>query len=283
MSEAVKDLLKLKHIPFNISGKDYLIKCLNPEHTDTNPSCRVDKITGVTHCFSCGFKTNLFKFYGILTNNTSVRIAKLKEKLRVLSELSLGVPLPEGHKPWTTKFRGISVETLKHFGAFSTDKEPDLEDRIVFPISDITGKTVVFQGRHALSDGQPKYVFFPKERPVPLYPSMLSNKSTSIVLVEGIFDLLNLYDKGMRNVVCTFGTSKLYKDTADKLLAYKVMGVEKIFILYDGDTAGREAAAKLKPLIEEANYIVEVINLPDGDDPGNLNQEYVDSLIEYTK
>jgi DNA primase len=283
MSETVKDLLKLKNIPFNQSGQDYLVKCLNPEHNDSNPSCRIDKVTGVTHCFSCGFKTNIFKFFGILSNNTSVRIAKLKEKIRQLSEQSNGLELPEGAKPWTSKFRGISVDTLKYYEAFYTDREPDLEDRIVFPVKDITGKIVVFQARHTLSDGQPKYVFFPKERPAPLYPALLPERSSSLVLVEGIFDLINLYDKGLKNAVCTFGTSKLYKDTASKLLTYKVMGVEKIFILYDGDDAGREAAKKLKPLIEEAEFITEIISLPDDMDPGSLDQEYVDSLIEYTR
>ena len=34
------------------------------------------------------------------------------------------------------------------------------------------------------------------------------------------------------------------------------MGVQKVFILYDGDTAGRDAAKKIKPLIEEAGFAV---------------------------
>ena len=48
-----EDLLKEKGIPYQLSGKDVKIICLNPEHDDTNPSLRVDRITGVMHCFSC--------------------------------------------------------------------------------------------------------------------------------------------------------------------------------------------------------------------------------------
>jgi DNA primase len=95
--------------------------------------------------------------------------------------------------------------------------------------------------------------------------------------------MLNCYDKGLRNVICTFGTSKLLNETGQKLLSYKIMGVEKIFVLYDGDAAGREAAKKIKPLIETAGFLVEIIDLPEGQDPGVITQEDVNSLIEYTK
>lgn len=283
MSDAVKELLKLKGVPFNISGRDFVTKCFNPEHSDSNPSFRIDQLSGVAHCFSCGFKTNVFKYYGVLSNNTSVRIAKLKEKLRALSEDGNGLAPLKGSKPYPKPFRGIRVETLKAFGAFYTDQIEILQDRIVFPITDIRGKVSSYIGRHTLSDSNPRYIMYPEKQPVPLYPASFSHYPKNIVLVEGIFDLLNLYDKGMRNAVCTFGTSKLYNDTTNKLLTYKIMGVEKIFVLYDGDTAGREAAQKLQPLIEEAGFICEVLQLEDGSDPGELNQEYVASITEYTK
>jgi hypothetical protein len=44
---SVEALLIEKGISFTSSGKDYLIKCLNPDHDDSNPSLRVDKINGV--------------------------------------------------------------------------------------------------------------------------------------------------------------------------------------------------------------------------------------------
>ena len=50
--EAVK-FLEEKGIDYTLSGKDAVIQCLNPEHDDNNPSMRVDKLTGMFHCFSC--------------------------------------------------------------------------------------------------------------------------------------------------------------------------------------------------------------------------------------
>ena len=282
MSDPVLELLKEKGVPFTISGKDYVTKCFNPEHTDNNPSFRIDRTTGICHCFSCGFKTNIFKYYGVLSNNVSVRVAKLKDKLKELQINTEGLPTMEGARPFNKVFRGISAATFKYFGAFETDKEEKMEDRVVFPIKDVRGKTVAYIGRHILSNGNPRYQNFPSGATIPMFPSKFIEVPRNIVLVEGIFDMLNCYDKGMRNVVCTFGTSKLLNDVPMKLLSYKVMGIEKIFILYDGDNAGRKAAKKIKPLIEEAGFLCEIIDLPEGTDPGEISQEYVDSIIEYT-
>ena len=285
MSDPVLALLQSKGHEYRISGKDYLIKCLNPEHTDTNPSLRIDKTTGVLHCFSCGFKHNLFKYYGIFTNNTSIRVAKLKEKLTDLRLSGVDLDLPEGHTPFTQKFRGISVATLKHFGAFYTNsvKVEKLQDRIIFPIRDVSGKIISMIGRHVMSNGNPRYIIYPSGKPLPCYPSVLEAPSNTIVLVEGIFDMLNLYDKGMRNVVCTFGTSTLKADTATKLLPFKVQGITKIYILFDGDDAGRAASVELVPLLEEQGFNVVVIPMEEGTDPGEMSQEDVTSMIEYTK
>lgn len=109
MSDPVATLLKEKGVYFTISGKDYVTKCFNPEHTDTNPSFRIDRVTGICHCFSCGYKSNIFKYYGLLTNNVSIRIVKLKEKLKALNESTNGLDMLEGASPVTHAFRGISA------------------------------------------------------------------------------------------------------------------------------------------------------------------------------
>ena len=161
MSNPVADLLTSKGVSFIPSGKDYLTKCFNPDHKDTNPSFRIHQITGIAHCFSCGFKTNIFKFYGVISNNVNIRIAKLKEKLRVLQESTSGLEPLEGAKPYNVPFRGISTKTLKELGAFKVDSPETLVDRIIFPIPDVRGKTVVYVARHTMSNGNPRYVMHP--------------------------------------------------------------------------------------------------------------------------
>ncbi len=283
MTDAVLKLLQDNKLSFTVSGKDYLIKCLNSQHEDSNPSCRVDRVRGLTHCLSCGFKCNLFKFFGVFTNNTSVKIQVLKDKLEALKVDANGQELPKGATPYTHKFRGISVETLKHFGAFFTHDVEKLQDRIIFPIKDISDKTLVFVARHTLSEANPRYVNYPSGVVMPVFPAKVTGTHRSIVIVEGMFDMLNMYDKGIDNVVCVFGTNTLKNNTGRKLLAFKVQGITKIFVLFDGDKAGREASAELKPLLETEGFIVEIIALPDDMDPGDMDQEYVDSIKEYIK
>ena len=93
--------------------------------------------------------------------------------------------------------------------------------------------------------------------------------------------MLNLYDKGLENVICCFGTNTLQNNTKSKLLPFKAQGVTHVYIMFDGDEAGQKAAKLLKPLIEECGFIVEIIDLPDGVDPGELDQFNVQSIAEY--
>ena len=48
----VEELLVAKDIPYKVSGKDVVIKCLNPDHDDSNPSMRVDRHMGMFNCFA---------------------------------------------------------------------------------------------------------------------------------------------------------------------------------------------------------------------------------------
>lgn len=283
MSDPVLDLLNSKHIVFISSGRDYLINCLNPEHEDTHPSCRVDKVTGLTHCFSCGFKANIFKHFGLVTANTSIKIAKLKDKLNDLKLSTSGLSYPEGYSPITTSSRGISVETYRTFGAFTCFPVPELADRICFPIKNLRENIVVFQARHMLSDARPKYINYPKGAELPIYPVKYPGKYSSAILVEGIYDMLNLYEKGLKNVSCVFGTSTLFKNTALKLLPLKSQGITHIYILFDGDDAGRDGAEKLLPLIQEQDFVVEILKVPDGLDPGGMDQDHVNSIKDYIR
>lgn len=275
----VEELLNSKGVSFKHSGKDLLINCLNPDHEDNSPSTRVSKETGVFHCFSCGFKGNIFKHFGINTLPSSMKILSLKRKIKDLTT-TVEIEWPFEVLPYTQTHRGISTATLRKFGAFYT-RESEYDNRIIFPIKDLLGRTTNFVARHLLSSANPKYLAYPHKKALPIFPEILEERADSVVLVEGLFDMLNLYDKGIKNVVCSFGTSTLNKDTANKLMPLKSQGVRKIFLMYDGDPPGRKAAETLKPILEEIDFDVEILNLEDDTDPGELNKEAVKEIKEY--
>jgi DNA primase len=99
-------------------------------------------------------------------------------------------------------------------------------------------------------------------------------------LVEGLFDMLNLHDKGLECAVCCFGTQKLSPyNIVEKLTPYMIQGVQKIYLMFDNDEAGIQAAEKIKTAIElKTNLLVDTIDLPEDCDPGDLTQTQVNYI-----
>jgi len=269
------DLLTEKGIDYKVQGNDAVISCLNPEHDDTNPSMRVDKITGVYHCFSCGYKGNLFTHFGAPASSLEIKIHKIKEKIDRKKAETVGLKLPEDRVIWDAPFRNISADTLKIWQAF-TWNVPKFEGRIVFPIRDITGKTVGLIGRliqnQMMMDNKPKYYIYPVGVQLPFCPAKPKLIQNRAILVEGIFDALNLWDNGLKNAVCCFGTKQM---NWVKLSLLKMQGVTGLDIMFDGDEAGQQAAAEIKGLAEKMGMAVKIVKLRQGQDPGNLTKESI--------
>lgn len=267
---SVEEVLKKKDLYYTPKGADLLIQCLNPEHDDKNPSCRVDRITGIFHCFACGFKGNIFAVFGIQRDFISEKAHRLINQIQDIKVATRGVEIPPGSIPFNRDYRGISSDTYKQFEAFTNDME--FPDRLVFPIRDITGKIVVLQGRHFYSNGKDKYYNYPSSVKLFPYPQRVHPIQQSIVIVEGLFDMLNLHDKGMTNAVCSFGVSTISSKSVESLANFKYQGVQKIYIMFDGDNAGRTNADKLvQTIIGTSLFEAEAIMLDDEVDPGDLS------------
>lgn len=272
----VTELLNQRQIKYSEQGNDYLVACINPEHDDTNPSMRIDKITGLFHCFSCGFKGNLFREFGAEPNKTEIKIMELHKKIQKLISNS-SLEIPEDALLFDREYRGISADVYNEFGAFTSSSSKDLEDRLIFPISNISGDIKVFCGR-LFQDAKPKYKFHPRHVSPPLFPYTAKPINGQIIIVEGIFDVLNLYAKGLSNVVTAFGTDTLAKSAKDKLSHFEILGTNKFWIMFDGDKAGRDAAKRLQHTMIKLGMNVDIIDLPDDMDPGDMNEADVNII-----
>ena len=274
----VSEVLKDRQIKYREAGKDYLIKCLNPEHEDSNPSMRIDKVTGVFHCFSCGYKGNLFRYFGADENYFDQEIAKLQDKIRnMLSSTTL--TMPHDAVPFCRDYRDISAHVYMETHAFTSNAEEEYKDRLMFPLYDIRGNIKAFMGRSLHSDVESKYLFFPRHVKPPIFPAHPEIWKNSLIIVEGIFDVLNMMDKGCYNVITGFGTTSLFKEYKNKLAHFKIMGVNKFYIMFDGDKAGNSAAIKLERIMNEDGFNAERIEMPDGIDPGELTQEQITAFM----
>ena len=272
----VVDLLQERRIEFKSSGRDYLVRCLSPDHEDKHPSMRIDNITGVFNCFSCGFKGNIFKMFGAPSNYLDIKRQKLMEAIEEKRSSSVGIPFPKGHTPYVGNWRNIKPETYKYFDAF-LHHETQFNGRVVFPIRDITGKVVAFNGRHMTMTETPKYLIYPPQAVLPLYPSSVKPIKGKVILVEGIFDMINLFDKGLFNAVCCFGTNNVDED---KLAILKMQNIDGVDIVFDGDEAGQKAAENIKGIADRLGLISRNVNLGANIDPGALAESKVHNLRE---
>jgi|TARA_R110000765_G_scaffold39381_6_gene85693 DNA primase len=267
----VEELLVSRQVYFVPKGADAIVTCLNPEHADSSPSMRIDKITGIFNCFSCGYKGNIFTHFGEKANQLQLRRELLKKRIREKRSESVGLSFPKGSVPYVGNWRDIKPETYKRFEAFQ-HHDTDHIGRIVFPVRDISGRIVSFNGRHT-TGGTPKYMISPAGAKLPLYP-IVEPIQGSIILVEGIYDMVNLHDKGLTNAVCTFGTKNINED---KLRMLSIQGVEEVIIFFDGDTAGQDAAKEVKEMVEQVGLTSRNVGLKDTD-PGALPLKSVQTL-----
>ena len=147
----VEELLQSRGISYIPKGKDFVVRCLNPDHDDKNPSMRVDQIDGRFNCFACEFKGNLFSLYGEKFGGLQVKRDIVTKKIREKRAESIGLTFPTNYMPYVGNWRNISPKTYAKFEAFEHTGK-DYTSRINFPIRDISGKIVAFQGRHTGGD-----------------------------------------------------------------------------------------------------------------------------------
>ena len=143
---------------------------------------------------------------------------------------------------------------------------------------DLTGRIVAFNCRTQSPTDVPKYIIHPPKAVLPLFPARVRPIKGRVILVEGIFDMINLHDKGLENAMCCFGTRNI---DVEKLKLLKMQGVTQVDILFDPDEAGQEAAVKLGEMCDIAEILHKNIKIPISlGDAGELQYNKVKDLKE---
>ncbi len=143
-------------------------------------------------------------------------------------------------------------------------------NRLMVPIARESGAVIAFGGR-ALDEGQqPKYLNSPETaiytKSRTLYgldtaKSAIRSQNYCVV-VEGYFDLAQVWQAGIHNVAAPCGTA-LTSTQARTLKRF----TSKVVLSFDPDNAGRTAAARSSELLVAEGFQVNVALLPAGDDP----------------
>jgi DNA primase len=193
----------------------------------------------------------------------------------VIKGFSLGYARPEwdgllkhlrqqGHSPALLEKAGLIVKRSEGEGHYDR-----FRGRIIFPIRDISGQVIAFGGR-VMDDSLPKYLNSPE---TPLYSKSNvlycldqakepARKQGYFIIVEGYLDAIACHQYGAKNAVATLGTA-----LTDGHLRLMRRFAQKLMLIFDPDPAGVKATLRGFELFAGSGMKVNVVSLPDGDDP----------------
>lgn len=162
--------------------------------------------------------------------------------------------------------------TLNRIG-LSSDDHDIYDDRIMFPLYDVSGQVVGFSGRIYKDVDQNKYLntketdIFKKGEM--LYHYHIAREECrlkkSVIVMEGFMDVIRASIVGVKNTVALMGTAL----TNNQFNLIKRLS-NNIILCLDGDDPGVKAMLSIGEHLLDEGVEVKVVVLPDNDDPDSF-------------
>ena len=284
------------------SKHEFVGRC--PLHGEMQPSFYVNAQKNLFFCHGCGRGGDLLRFVQLyLRLNFCASVAHLKRELHpalftegnvlvqtasfyhwqldkhdealaylykrgvhdedLISRLVIGYAPGGSLRSHLTEV-GCTVDFLAHIGLVDDRGRDSFYRRIIIPCFDGDGNTINLYGRSIGSP--PAHRFLPRSKGG-LFAWGRMHDSPCIILVEGLFDLMVLWQAGFTHTTCGYGihlTSAQYSQLRDR-------SDREIFIVFDSDQngAGQRAALTLAHRLRSAGLLAHVVTLPDGHDPNS--------------
>ena len=165
-----------------------------------------------------------------------------------------------------------------YFNAFITT-DYSLENYICIPVY-LFGRLKCIDARRKIDDITiPKYTRKPEGISMSdiIFPIDKITKSTEVILVEGMYDMLNMWQHGFRNVLSIFGANSFNNKKAEIL---EKIGITRVILMFDGDVPGRSAMNKVENILEKRDILTRKIYLKNGEDPGSLDKDSLDYYLQ---
>lgn len=164
------------------------------------------------------------------------------------------------------------LSTLNRIG-LSSDDHDIYDDRIMFPLYDVSGQVVGFSGRIYKDVDQNKYLntketdIFKKGEM--LYHYHIAREECrlkkSVIVMEGFMDVIRASIVGVKNTVALMGTAL----TNNQFNLIKRLS-NNIILCLDGDDPGVKAMLSIGEHLLDEGVEVKVVVLPDNDDPDSF-------------
>lgn len=180
--------------------------------------------------------------------------------------------------------RGYTKEELLAAGLVVNGRNGRLYDkfrnRLMLPVIDTRGDVVGF-GSRVIDNSEPKYmnttetITYSKRRI--LYGLNLAKKTRrpNIILCEGNLDVVTLHQAGFDNAVASMGTALTVEQT--RLLS---RFTKELVLCYDNDNAGQLATQRALELLNNSEFSVKVLKLPNRTVDGKPTKQDADDFIK---
>jgi DNA primase len=274
---------------------------LCPLHQETHPSFYVNAAKNLFYCHGCGRGGDLIRFVQLFLDLPFRQtVAHLEQELtpapvsRLLEETAAFYRLQLHRHPEAMRYleqRGLHDPTLidelgigyapggnlrRHLAAWCGSFEQLLEiglinhhgrdafcRRVIFPcrqhshVVNLYGRSIGAAFPHRL---------LPRSKGGLFAWESVSSFST-VILVEGLFDLAVLWQAEFRNTTCAIGTQL----TPAQLVQLSDQPGRSVYIAFDQDEnqAGQKASSQVALRLESAGLRAHIVHLPHGHDPNS--------------
>lgn len=150
--------------------------------------------------------------------------------------------------PYLTGTRGLREETLRHFGVGFHSGRGLMANRCVIPIHNEHGELVAFAGRWPGNDppqGEGKYKLPAQFQKSAVLFNLHRVKALAtehgLIVCEGFFDVMDLFEQGRENAVAIMGSSLSCEQ--ERLIVEAVGREGRVTLMFDDDAAGEKCTA----------------------------------------
>ena len=274
---------------------------LCPLHQETRPSFYVNAAKNLFYCHGCGRGGDLIRFVQLFLDLpfrqtvalleqefTTAPVFRLLEEtasfyqfqlhrhpeamrylerrgvhaLALIEELGIGYA-PGGNLRRHLASLGYPLDLLLDTGLINSQGRDAFCRRVIFPCRQ-HGQIVNLYGR-SIGAAFP-HRLLPRSKGGLFDWESVSSFST-VILVEGLFDLAVLWQAGFRNTTCAIGTHL----TPAQVAQFAAQRGRSVYIAFDRDEnhAGQKAAHQLALHLKAANLCAHIVQLPEGYDPNS--------------
>jgi DNA primase len=178
--------------------------------------------------------------------------------------------------------RGISSDAIAHFGLGFCERG-SMAGRIVIPIRNAEGSVVAYAGRWPGEPPKdtPKYKLpagFKKSQEIfNLDAATVETDEEPLIIVEGFFDCVGLWQLGLTRTVALMGSS--LSAAQEALLRERTTAATRIILMLDEDEAGRVARAELAARLVFGRFVKVVVLPKEGLQPEALSADDLAQLL----